>query len=126
MKSTIEQVREFHDAFGVTNHDEPFINDEKINALRIKLNHEEAVIELYEALQAGNKEKVLDALCDAQYVLDGAFLQLGFWKVKDVAFSEVHRSNMTKLGNDGKPVVRKDGKVIKGPNYTPPNLKQYV
>lgn len=66
--------------------------------------------------------EVLDALCDLQYVLDGTFLALGFHKVKDAAMTEIHRSNMSKLGEDGRPVKRDDGKILKGPNYSPPDL----
>ena len=65
----------------------------------------------------------LDALTDLQYVLDGAYLSLGFQKYRAAAFAEVHRSNMSKLDVDGKPIKRTDGKILKSLLYTPPNLK---
>lgn len=123
--STIEMVREFHDAFGVENCSHPRIGDMSINKLRHDLIQEE-LRELAVAMVEQDEVATLDALIDLQYVLDGAFLQLGFASVKDAAFAEVHRSNMSKLGADGKPIRRADGKVLKGPNYTPPNLEQFV
>lgn len=66
----------------------------------------------------------LDAICDSIYVLIGLALKMGF--NLDGAFREVHRSNMSKLGADGKPIKREDGKILKGPNFTPPNLEPYI
>ena len=78
-------------------------------------------------MAAFNPLAALDGLVDLQYVLDGAFLSLGLHKVKADAFAEVHRSNMSKLGADGKPVRREsDGKVLKGPNFFQPNLQQFI
>ena len=93
------------------------------NKLRLNLLQEE-VDELKEALANGDTVEALDALTDIQYVLDGAYLSLGLHKLKDAAFSEVQRSNMSKLGEDGKPIRREeDGKILKGPNYFAPDLK---
>ncbi len=114
-------VAEFHRVYGQPIADAPNINDETLNELRINLLDEE-LEELCAALRARDPVEVLDALVDLQYVLDGAFLSLGFAAFKDAALAEVHRSNMTKLGEDGRPVFRSDGKVTKGPNYEPPNL----
>lgn len=125
VRETIDQVREFHDAFGVVNHSQPTVTNPAINLLRIKLIREE-LDELEQALAAGDVVETLDALTDLQYVLDGAYLQLGFANVKSAAFNEVHRSNMSKLGPDGKPIRREDGKVLKGAGYTPPYLVQFV
>lgn len=125
MKSSIEQVREFHEAFGVPDSDTPNVSNLQINELRVKLLGEESN-ELGAGLSVQDPVAVLDALIDIQYVLDGAFLQLGFANVKDAAFAEVHRSNMSKLGADGKPIRREDGKVLKGPSYSPPNLAQFI
>lgn len=124
-KTTIEQVAEFHRAFGHPIKDEPCIVNLGIGLLRTRLLHEE-LMELESAIFGGTRVEALDALLDLQYVLDGAFLALGFWRVKDRAFAEVHRSNMSKLGADGKPVVREDGKILKGPNYSPPNLQPFI
>lgn len=66
----------------------------------------------------------LDAICDIKYVVNGLGACLGF--DVDGADAEVHRSNMTKLGEDGKPIKREDGKIMKGPNYDPPHLERFV
>jgi len=121
--STLKSVKEFHDAFGVKAPETPTI-DHAVAALRVDLLFEE-VEELADAVDAEDIEAVLDALIDIQYVLDGAFHAFGLANKKCVAFAEVHRSNMSKLGPDGKPIYREDGKVLKGPKYSPPNLKQF-
>jgi len=125
-KTTLEQVQEFHETYGLPVLDKPSIADEKTNALRINLLAEE-LDELKEALEQGDLIETLDALIDLQYVLDGAFLSFGLQHVKEAAFNEVHRSNMSKLGEDGKPIRREsDGKVLKGPDYFKPDIKQFV
>lgn len=125
-KSTLDQVREFHETYGLPVEDAPSVSDEKTNALRINLLAEE-LDELKKALANNDPLEALDALIDLQYVLDGAFLSLGLHDVKDIAFNEVHRSNMSKLGEDGKPIRREeDGKVMKGPNYFKPDLAQFI
>jgi predicted HAD superfamily Cof-like phosphohydrolase len=125
-KSTLDQVREFHETYGAAINDEPHIADTDLNAFRVRLLQEE-LDELKEALADGDAVETLDALTDLQYVLDGAFLSLGMHGVKDAAFAEVHRSNMSKLGEDGKPILREsDGKVLKGPNYFKPDLNKFV
>lgn len=68
--------------------------------------------------------EILDAICDSIYVLIGLALKMGF--DLDGAFREVHRSNMSKLGEDGKPIKREDGKILKGPNFTLPDLTPYI
>jgi predicted HAD superfamily Cof-like phosphohydrolase len=118
---SLDLVREFHECFGQPNADAPMVTNAEINRLRVALLREE-LDELEMALAAGDAVETLDALTDLQYVLDGSYLQLGFAHVKDAALAEVHRSNMSKLGADGRPVYREDGKVTKGPNYSPPNL----
>lgn len=125
MKETIDQVREFHEVYGSHISKNQDIQNKKVNELRVNLLKEE-VNELEEKLEVGDATGVLDALTDIQYVLDGAYISLGFDKVKNPAFEEVHRSNMSKLGLDGKPIKREDGKILKGPNYTEPNLEQFI
>ena len=126
VKTTLEQVQEFHETYGLPVESSPKIDDAKTNALRINLLAEE-LEELKEALAAGDVVEVLDALTDLQYVLDGAYLSFGLHDVKTAAFDEVHRSNMSKLGEDGKPIRRpEDGKVMKGPNYFKPDISQFV
>jgi predicted HAD superfamily Cof-like phosphohydrolase len=125
-KTTLEQVQEFHETYGLPVKDSPDISDAKTNQLRINLLAEE-VEELKEALEAGDMVEVLDALTDIQYVLDGAYLSFGLQHVKTAAFEEVQRSNMSKLGEDGKPIVRpEDGKILKGPNYFKPDIAQFI
>lgn len=125
-KSTLEQVQEFHETYGLPVLDQADISDEKTNQLRINLLAEE-LDELKEALADGDLVETLDALIDLQYVLDGAFLSFGLQHVKDAAFDEVHLSNMSKLGADGKPIRREsDGKVLKGPDYFKPDIAQFV
>ncbi len=125
-KTTLEQVQEFHETYGAPVEPCQTLSDEKTRALRISLLAEE-LDELKEALAAGDMVETLDALLDLQYVLDGAFLAFGLHYIKDEAFAEVHRSNMSKLGEDGKPIYREsDGKVMKGPNYFKPDLTQFI
>lgn len=124
MKS-IDLVAEFHRAFGQSIADRPHVGDDALNDLRVRLLAEE-LKELTDALRDHDAVSALDALVDLQYVLDGAFLSLGFHAVKDAAIAEVHRSNMSKLGPDGLPILRDDGKIMKGPNYSPPNLSVLI
>lgn len=126
MDSTLERVKVFHATYGLPVKDAPDLSDQRTNDLRINLLQEE-LDELKEALAAGNEKEVLDALTDLQYVLDGAYLSLGYHLLKEPAFAEVQRSNMSKLGVDGKPVIRpEDGKILKGPNYSPPDLAAVI
>lgn len=119
--NTVAKVREFHRKFV----DEPGIPIEKIKSIRPILLREE-LRELDDAIAANDQVEILDALTDLQYVLDGTYIAFGFDRVKYRAFAEVHRSNMSKLDADGKPVIRDDGKILKGPNFSPPNLLPFV
>lgn len=120
-ESSIDLVRRFHERFKQAINDEPHVDDDTLNTLRVNLLQEE-LNELDSALFHGDIIATLDALTDLQYVLDGAYLSLGFHRHKNAALAEVHRSNMSKLGADGRPVYRADGKVTKGPSYSPPDL----
>ncbi len=120
MTYSLKLVKEFHDAFGVPVKTEPDLSDAFINKSRIDLLQEE-LDELKEAIAGQDKVKTLDALLDIQYVLDGAFLALGYTNMKQAGIEEVHRSNMSKLDEFGKPIL-KDGKAVKGPSYTAPDL----
>jgi predicted HAD superfamily Cof-like phosphohydrolase len=127
-------VTEFHQKF---NHDIDAPWTSKLLELRMKLIKEESneVIEEFtsmivdiergKAVTAEQKSRLLKELCDLQYVLSGAAVALGLNEMQ-VAFTRVHNSNLSKLGLDGKPIYRKDGKVIKGPNYAPPELRDLV
>lgn len=124
-KSTIEQVREFHEAFGVKNEPAPTLSDKKTRQLRVALIQDE-LYELYKALEDENMVEVLDALVDLEYVIQGAYLQFGLAFLKDSAFNEVHRSNMSKLDENGKAVIAPNGKVLKSKLFTPPDLNQFL
>ena len=125
-RTTLEQVQEFHETYGLPVESEQTTGSEKTKELRINLLQEE-LDELKEALGNDDMVETLDALIDLQYVLDGAFLSFGMQGVKMPAFEEVHRSNMSKLGEDGKPIRRmSDGKVMKGPNYFKPDMTQFI
>lgn len=123
--TSIQMVADFHDAFDQPVARQPNIHDDALNDLRLDLLYEE-LVELRKALEARDEVATLDALTDLQYVLDGAYLSLGFSKFKDAAIREVHRSNMMKLGPNGKPIKRADGKVLKPEGWTPPNLKKIL
>lgn len=116
-----EMVKEFHERFGhpVAAEPDQFLRDEALNVLRIALIKEE-LDELIDAVEMGEIVNVADALADLEYVIHGAALAWGI--PLDACTAEVHRSNMSKLGEDGKPILREDGKVLKGPNYSPPDL----
>ena len=125
-RTTLEMVQEFHETYGLPVENEQTTGSKQTKELRINLLQEE-LDELKEALENDDYVETLDALIDLQYVLDGAFLSFGMQNVKGAAFSEVHRSNMSKLGEDGKPIRREgDGKVMKGPNYFKPDIAQFI
>ena len=123
--SNFEKVKEFMDAFGQEVVIKPEWPDAKTMELRMDLIEEE-VGELNEAIfhASGDLVEVADALADILYVVYGAGHAFGI--DLDKCFSEVHRSNMSKLGEDGKPIYRDDGKVLKGKNFQEPNLKEVM
>ena len=99
------------------------LSSEKINSLRLSLIQEE-LDELTKAINENDVLEVADALTDILYVAYGAGHAFGI--NLDKCFDEVQKSNMSKLGNDGKPIYNEKGKVMKGPNYLEPNLKKFV
>ena len=122
MKNKIEAVRAFHNAFGlgVSEHVQADLGEAK-NRLRFNLMNEENE-EYLEAAEANNVVEVADALGDMLYILCGTILEHGMqYKIEEV-FNEIQRSNMSKLGADGKPIYREDGKVLKGPHYFKPDI----
>jgi predicted HAD superfamily Cof-like phosphohydrolase len=121
---TLNLVKAWHEKFGIPVVDEPDLPENRVQ-LRLDILEEE-VRELREAAEAGDMIETLDALCDIQYLLDGAFLEFGLHKYKRAAFEEVHASNLSKMGRDGKPVYREDGKVLKGPDFFVPNLAKVL
>ena len=123
MKNKIKAVETFHNAFGITNRNEPiaFTNEKEVN-LRFELMDEENK-EYLEAAKNNDLVEVADALGDMLYILCGTMLSHGMQDKMEDVFNEIQRSNMSKLGEDGKPIYREDGKVLKGPNYFKPNIK---
>lgn len=121
-----EHVRAFHDAFGIPNSDTPRgdIGDRDA-LLRYKLIREENE-EYLEAALRGDLVEVADALGDILYILCGTLLKHGLEHKIDEVFREIQRSNMSKLGADGKPIYRDDGKVMKGPGYFPPDIARIL
>jgi predicted HAD superfamily Cof-like phosphohydrolase len=128
-------VREFHLAFDQPAPDHPPLQiEDSMIRLRIKLikeEYKEVMDELESLLKADNPDRVLEVLrlllkelADLRYVVDGTAVSLGL--PIDSAFAEVHASNMSKLGADGRPIRREDGKVLKGPNYRPADMTQFV
>jgi len=120
----IEKVKEFHDKFKVPYKTTPEIPRHRAS-LRVRLLKEE-IKELQSAILENDVVEVLDALVDIEYVLKGTILEFGMQNIFDKAFAEVHNSNLSKLDENGEPILREDGKVLKGDNYFKPNLKQFI
>jgi len=122
MKKQLDHVEKFHDTFGIPNEYAPkaTISNDLID-LRFKLMAEENE-EYLEAAKNGDLVEVADALGDMMYILCGTILSHGMQHKIEEVFEEIQRSNMSKLGEDGKPIYRADGKVLKGPNYFKPNI----
>lgn len=126
MKSEIQAVALFHKSFGLGIAQKPkaHLGGEK-NQLRFTLMQEENR-EYLVAANKGDLVEVADALGDMLYILCGTILEHGMQHKIQEVFNEIQRSNMSKLGPDGKPIYREDGKVLKGPNYCKPNLEAIV
>ena len=121
--SNFIKVGTFMKTFGQEVKTKPSFSTEKINKLRIDLIKEE-LQELTEAMNSKDLLEVADALTDILYVTYGAGHAFGI--DLDKCFEEVQNSNMSKLGEDGKPVYNEAGKVMKGPNYFKPDLSKYL
>ena len=121
--SNFEDVKTFMKTFGQVVRIKPQIPDEKTMRLRLDLIKEE-LDELEQATKEKDLTEIADALTDILYVTYGAGCAFGI--DLDKCFKEVQRANMSKLGEDGKPIYNEKGKVMKGPNYSEPNLKQFV
>lgn len=118
--SVQEQVTEFHRTFGVAIN-EPISED--LAELRAGLLDEECQ-EVTDALLMWGRMEIAKELADLVYVAYGTAVSFGI--DLDLAITEVHRSNMSKLGLNGRPILRDDGKVLKGPNYQPPDMTAAV
>jgi Phosphoribosyl-ATP pyrophosphohydrolase len=134
MSSMFESVEHFHKAFGLEVRDTPIdikelhphgpSSSSPLWRLRDNL-HREEWLELCKAMfDDKDLVELTDAICDLIYVLCGTAVSFGI--PLDKCFAEVQRSNMSKLGEDGKPIVREDGKILKGPNFSPPDLHTII
>ena len=121
--SNFESVRKFMKTFGQEVKEKAEFPNDKITALRYDLISEE-LSELKEAIDSRDIKEVADALTDILYVTYGAGHAFGI--NLDKCFEEVQNSNMSKLGEDGRPIYNDKGKVMKGPNYFKPNLNKFV
>ena len=121
--SNFTDVKIFMETFGQMVRTKPQFPDEKTMQLRYDLIKEE-LNELEQAMKLKDLKEIADALTDILYVTYGAGFAYGI--DLDKCFKEVQRANMSKLGKDGKPIYNEKGKVMKGPNYLEPNLKQFV
>ena len=121
--TNFECVKKFMETFGQEVRTSASFPNDKIIDLRVDLIGEE-LLELKEAIENKDIKEVADALTDILYVTYGAGTAFGI--NLDKCFEEVHNSNMSKLGSDGKPIYNESGKVMKGPNYFKPNLKKIL
>lgn len=123
LQNVINAVRDFHDAFKIPNSERPntSLSEDEI-MLRYRLMAEEND-EYLEAAKNSDMVEIADALGDQLYILCGTILRHGMQDVIEDIFKEIQASNMSKLGEDGNPIYREDGKVMKGPNYFKPNIK---
>ena len=126
MQKQINAVKEFHTAFKIGHSDSPRADlGETKNTLRYNLMKEENE-EYLEAVQNNDLIEIADALGDMMYILCGTIIEHGLQHKIEEVFDEIQRSNMSKLGEDGKPIYREDGKVLKGPNYFKPNFEEIL
>jgi predicted HAD superfamily Cof-like phosphohydrolase len=129
MQTVEEALVEFHSTYGLPVATAPvnFDSDNKSLhetwELRKELVREEYQ-EFMDAMAFRNLEEIADAICDLVYVAVGTAVSFGI--PFDACFAEVQRSNMSKLGEDGKPIEREDGKILKGPNFSPPDLRKVI
>lgn len=122
MKKQLDHVRYFHEVYAIPQADKPTVD---IPASQFELRYslmKEENDEYIEAARRGDLVEVADALGDLLYILCGTIHTHGLHHLIEEVFDEIQRSNMSKLGEDGKPIYREDGKVLKGPNYFRPDI----
>ena len=126
MQKQLKAVRIFHETYGLGVSEEMKADLGTLkNELRFNLMKEENE-EYLEAVQNNDIVEIADALGDMLYILCGTILEHGLQHKIEEVFDEIQRSNMSKLGEDGKPIYREDGKVKKGPNYFKPNFSDIL
>ena len=121
--TNFNKVKAFMNTYGQDIKEKASFPEDSIVQLRVDLIEEE-LNELKEAIKNNDIVEVADALTDILYVTYGAGHSFGV--NLDKCFDEVQRSNMSKLGEDGNPIYNDSGKVMKGPNYSPPDLKKII
>ena len=126
IKKEIDSVKLFHKKFNID-----YLNAPKANIpletkeLRFKLMEEEN-LEYLKATKENNLIEIADALGDMLYILCGTIISHGLQDKIEEIFQEIQNSNMSKLGKNGKPIYREDGKVLKGPNYFKPDIRRIL
>jgi predicted HAD superfamily Cof-like phosphohydrolase len=124
--NAIDQVKEFTEAFNIKYSKDMNPNlDQSTIDLRFRLMEEENQ-EYLEAAENNDIVEIADALGDILYILCGTILAHGLQDKIVEVFNEIQRSNMSKLDINGKPVIREDGKILKGPNYFKPKIKEIL
>ncbi len=122
MKKQLDAVQQFHETYNLAVRHKPTISIPKEQPkLRYDLMAEENR-EYLEAAHNNDLAEVADALGDMLYILCGTILDHGLQYKIEAVFNEIHKSNMSKLDTEGKPIYREDGKVLKGPNFAKPDL----
>jgi len=125
MEKQLKAVAAFHEAFKQQDGTWPQPLDQNEYELRYKLMAEEND-EYFEACEANTLVGIADALGDQLYILCGTILKHGMQHIIEDVFDEIQASNMSKLGEDGDPILREDGKILKGPCYFKPNISKFI
>tara|TARA_B100000945_G_C20137595_1_gene482409 strand:- start:23 stop:412 length:390 start_codon:yes stop_codon:yes gene_type:complete len=126
IKKELDSVKLFHKKFNINYLNEPKANiPEEIKDLRFKLMEEEN-LEYLKATKENDIIEIADALGDMLYILCGTIISHGLQNKIEEIFQEIQSSNMSKLGENGKPIYREDGKVLKGPNYFKPDIRKIL
>lgn len=126
LQETIDKVKEFHNVFGLGYQEEPQASlSNKVIELRHRLMQEEND-EYLEAALNNDLTQIADALGDKLYILCGTIIAHGLQHKITEVFNEIHRSNMSKLDDNGKPIYREDGKIMKSTNYFLPDIKSIL
>lgn len=121
--SNYNKVKEFHETYGAYISEESKLPDPSIRELRKSLLQEE-FDEYIKAEEENDLVEIADALGDMMYIIYGTAISYGI--PLDDIFNEIHSSNMSKLGEDGKPIRREDGKILKGPHFFQPDIAKFL
>ena len=126
MKHQLNSVKKFHEVYKL-NYSEKPTTEIGLDTIKLRFNlMDEENKEYFEAAKNNDLIEVADALGDMLYILCGTIIEHGMQNKIEKIFDEIQRSNMSKLNEDGNPIYRKDGKVMKGPNYFKPNIAKIL